>query len=208
MLNREGVRYGHLTALTPNGKTKTSRAYRWLCVCDCGKMTDVAGGDLTSGSVISCGCLRGEVHDMKNSPEYGIWNGIINRCENPNRKSYKYYGEKGISVHESFRKSFLAFYNDVGERPSPLHQIDRRDNTRGYEPGNLRWVSCSVNNKNRSNSKWWHVDGVKYDSSTEAAEKLGVLKQTIIQWCNGYNARGMSYPPKPNCWSELKYVKS
>lgn len=30
----------------------------WECVCDCGKLKIVRGGNLVSGNVKSCGCLR------------------------------------------------------------------------------------------------------------------------------------------------------
>lgn len=30
----------------------------WLCICDCGIVTTVLGGNLRSGSTVSCGCHR------------------------------------------------------------------------------------------------------------------------------------------------------
>lgn len=202
-----GKRYGRLTVVSLDPVRTKSRSARWLCLCDCGNETVVPGGDLHSVTTRSCGCLQGEHHGMRNSPEYAIWNGIINRCENPNYKNYKQYGARGITISKEWRGSFIAFFEEVGLRPSLTHQIDRIDNRKGYESGNCRWVTCSENNKNRSNSKWWFVHGVKYDSSTKAAERLGVHKQSIIQWCNGYHAKGRFYPPKPGCRSELKYAQ-
>jgi hypothetical protein len=53
LVNRSGIRYGNLIAkerINSNGRPK------WLCDCDCGKSIIVAGGNLTSGNTISCGC--------------------------------------------------------------------------------------------------------------------------------------------------------
>ena len=60
-----GQRFGRLTVLSraedyvsPKGK----HVIRWLCRCDCGAITSVAGQNLTkkNGSTKSCGCLTGK----------------------------------------------------------------------------------------------------------------------------------------------------
>jgi hypothetical protein len=52
-----------------------------------------------------------------------------------------------------------AFVADVGVKPSPDHEIDRIDNSRGYEPGNVRWVTRSRNDRNRRNNVWIEYRG-------------------------------------------------
>lgn len=51
---------------------------------------------------------------------------------------------------------------------------------------------------NSKHGKWWFVDGVRYDGSYHAAEKIGVNFTTIRNWCEGYTQRGKYYLPKPN----------
>ena len=51
-------------------------------------------------------------------------------------------------MHESWRNDFLAFAEHVGKRPSRYHSIERIDNERGYEPGNLKWATSSEQNRN------------------------------------------------------------
>lgn len=80
--------------------------------------------------------------------EYGIWQGMLNRCRNPNTKDYKYYGARGVTVCLRWR-SFDAFLSDMGSRPSRHHSIERIDNLRGYEPGNCKWATRAEQSKNQ-----------------------------------------------------------
>lgn len=71
------------------------------------------------------------------------------RCLNKNHKSYPYYGALGVIVCERWLV-FENFCKDVGEPPSPEHVLDRYPNRNGnYEPGNVRWVTVEVNNRNK-----------------------------------------------------------
>jgi len=151
--------------------------------------------------------MKQERHGLRYIPEYSLWLNIKNRCYNPKNPSYSYYGGRGIVMCDKWRDSFSAFYRDMGERPEN-HEIDRRDNNGIYSPGNCRWVKKVTNARNKKNSKWWYIDGVKYESLTHAADSIGVGFNTIKRWCEGRSDGGYIYPPKNNCWSELKYEKS
>jgi hypothetical protein len=81
--------------------------------------------------------------------EYSIWYGMVRRCTNPRDHRFPYYGGRGIGVSARWRHDFMAFFADLGPRPSPGHSIDRLDNTRGYEPGNCRWATRSQQQRNK-----------------------------------------------------------
>lgn len=53
----------------------------------------------------------------------------------------------------AWRNDFPAYHNYImdalGPKPTPAHSLDRIDNDRGYEPGNLRWATKSEQNLNR-----------------------------------------------------------
>lgn len=126
----------------------------WLCRCDCGKETHVIGKVLKRGDTKSCGCfanqqrrLRKLTHGLTGTRTHRVWWNIINRCNNPNVKSYKDYGGRGIRVCERWLR-LENFVADVGLAPADL-EIDRIDNDGNYEPGNCRWVTREVNARTR-----------------------------------------------------------
>ena len=53
---------------------------------------------------------------------------------NPRYRRYEH-----VEVCESWKNSFIAFYNDMGPRPSPLHELVRIDRNGNHEPDNCRW---------------------------------------------------------------------
>lgn len=157
-----GMRFGRLRVIgrLPSRKER-SGAIRamWKCRCRCGKVVTASGAHLREGSIRSCGCLvvdvmtrrstkHGEFKDGKWSPEYRSWCGLKKRCLNKFDKEYPRYGGRGIRVFRGWIKSFKAFLRHVGRRPSPLHSLDRIDNSVGYIPGNLRWATRSQQQRN------------------------------------------------------------
>lgn len=90
-----------------------------------------------------------ENHGMRETPIYSAWTDMKTRCYNPKNSEYNNYGGRGIKVCERWRNSFMAFYEDMGPRPTPQHSIDRKDVNGNYEPGNCRWATRSQQNINR-----------------------------------------------------------
>lgn len=74
-------------------------------------------------------------------PLYMTWANMIGRCCNPDDPGFSNYGARGITVCARWRKSFEAFANDMGPRPSPDHSVDRKDNNKGYSPTNCKWAT-------------------------------------------------------------------
>lgn len=91
---------------------------------------------------------------------YGVWKSLRQRCNNPNDKSYKNYGARGISFCNEW-EDFEMFYNwaiNNGYKYEPLENgknkwsIDRINNNEGYSPTNCRWTTdnTQANNKQKS----------------------------------------------------------
>ncbi len=105
---------------------------------------------------LSPACLPRHGHSSsggsrKPSPTYSSWSSMIARCYEPRCNGYERYGGRGITVSDRWRGDggFERFLADVGERPSRAHSLDRIDNDRPYEPGNVRWVTPKEQQRNR-----------------------------------------------------------
>ena len=143
----------------------TPRRTHWRCQCDCGATTLVMMASLTSGATISCGCYgrsiignRSRTHGQSGTPEYQVWAQMRQRCGNPKDHSYANYGGRGITVCDRWH-TFAHFFADMGRRPGPKYTLDRIDNARGYEPGNCRWTTYSVQLRNTRQNRRLTLNG-------------------------------------------------
>lgn len=126
------------------------------------------------GNNRSCGCKksdtlakawlnRADYHGLSKSPEHKAWVKIKERCFNPNSKSYCEYGGAGIIMCDEWKDNFLAFYEHIGEKPKDdlEYSVDRIDNNRGYEPGNVRWATMAQQARNKNGLQSNNTSGVK-----------------------------------------------
>lgn len=143
-IDRVGVRYGRLIAIERVANGASWKA-RWLCRCDCGSETIVTAGNLKTGAVRSCGCLRRE---MTNKPEgVAARNSVISTY----RHSARTRGHVWSLTDDEFDTITSAPCAYCGLAPSNQQNsspngsftysgIDRIDNSQGYVSGNV--VPC------------------------------------------------------------------
>lgn len=166
-IDRTGHRYGRLVVLRRADEVPASngRRVRWLCRCDCGNEKAVTGHALSCAETTSCGCLRREMtgakmrtHGMTRTPTYRSWQAAKERCHNPSNVKYAWYGGSGIQMCLRWRESFETFLADMGERPTGT-TLDRLDQCRGYEPGNVQWASAAEQSVNRGTTRLYRWRG-------------------------------------------------
>lgn len=77
---------------------------------------------------------------------------MIQRCYNKNVPHYHRYGGRGIKVCARWLESYKHFIADMGIPEHGL-EIDRIDNDGDYEPGNCRWTTRTINQRNSAATK-------------------------------------------------------
>jgi hypothetical protein len=152
-----GRRFARWTVLEHVGSGPDRHAL-YRARCECGTEKIVQGKSMQNGASQSCGCLQRETvsqvehgHNRrgKRSSEYRIWAGMIQRCDNPNRREYKWYGALGVKVCSRWY-TFEKFLADMGPRPSIEHSLDRFPNPEGnYELSNCRWATDLEQGRNK-----------------------------------------------------------
>jgi hypothetical protein len=97
----------------------------------------------------------------KASPEYRAWRHMHDRCS-PTSHAHMRYHDVGITVCDEWTGAggFQAFLDHVGRRPSSKHSLDRIENDKGYEPGNVRWATKKEQGRNRADNVMLTIDGV------------------------------------------------
>ena len=110
--------------------------------------------DGLQGICIECMVKASRVwRKTKRTPEYTAWANVIQRCTNKNKRDYAWYGGRGIKVCDRWLESFDNFLEDMGEKPSPNHSIDRINNDGDYSPENCKWSTATEQARNKGVGK-------------------------------------------------------
>lgn len=183
-----GLRVGYLTALRysrSDGKKSI-----WIVACDCGREIEMPASELGKkmkrGVRASCGCKKTQTlsekhttHGMSKHKAFAVWRSMIDRCSLPTHQAWHNYGGRGITVCERWRKSFRAFWEDMGPTYQKGLTLDREDNEENYEPNNCRWVTPKTQGRNTRlnriiDTPWGRI------TVAEAAERSRLNYSTIL----------------------------
>ena len=183
-INLIGKKFNNLTIIESAPKRGNSKQLFWKCKCDCGNETIVCSFDIRLGKTKTCGCQQWKkTHGMSDSSEYTTWAGMLQRCNNPNKTEYAYYGGRGIKVCDRWQgeDGFIHFFEDMGLKPSIEHSLDRKEVNGNYEPSNCRWATPLEQWLNRRNPgayltfKRYQVDAKKTAVYPHQKELMGLV---------------------------------
>lgn len=189
-----GQRFSRLTVVEFHHKEqrfnskgiKDGFKYYYKCVCDCGNECIVDRNSLRFHRTCSCGCLRSDLsverkatHNKSKTKLYRVWNAIKNRCYNPNQKSYKDYGAKGIVICDDWSHDFQSFFDwamQSGYKEGLT--IERSDVNGNYEPSNCRWIPFVEQARNKTNNVLITYRG-ETRCLSEWARIVGIYRKTL-----------------------------
>ena len=128
--------------------------------CPCNKIFISPICKVKWGHKKDCGCgtiSQKQLHGLSNTSIRRLWVNVKQRCLNKNFPYYKYYGGRGITLHEPWVHNFISFYNYISSLPNfgvKGLTLDRVNNNGNYEPNNLRWATMKeqANNKRPRNT--------------------------------------------------------
>jgi hypothetical protein len=140
-------------------------------------------------------------HGLSKTETYLVWKLMRRRCRSLSCPDYVNYGGRGIEFCRRW-DDYENFLSDMGERPSPKHEISRINNDGDYAPGNVEWSTDAVAQvRNRRKPKtntssryrgvdWWEI-GKRWRA--RITPKFGHTKQlgcfkTEIEAAHAYDA--------------------
>lgn len=194
-----GKKFGSLTVV---GFEHKDTYWKWVCKCDCGKEKSYLPQKLRNGTTKTCGCGKVErckeyttkyrtKHGGRHERLYYIWRGMKERCHNPQNKDYESYGAKGVRVCEEWLNDFASFREWAVKNGYGNHlTIDRVNPCGNYEPMNCRWLTLSLQNRNKRNT-------IKIELNGKVVPLVAICEQYGLKYVTVY-ARifRMGIPPE------------
>lgn len=189
------IKYWNLTLIEVLDEKKwKSRTIK--CKCDCWNETTIRLWN--RWKIKSCGCLWWkETHWMTKTSEYKIWHNINRRCNDVTCDVYKDYGGRWIKV---WFKNFDEFYAYMWPRPWKEYTVDRIDNTKWYEPWNVRWATMKEQSNNRRSNVKCIINWEEH-TLQERADKLWMNRKTLKRYILKWKMEWALYNYKPDKWS-------
>jgi len=165
---------------------KVGNDWKGLFECPfCGKEFESYVSNVLSGRQRSCGCAKGKLivssrgtHGDTKTRLYRIYRHILERCESPSCKEFKWYGARGIECefrdYEDFRDFALSngYTDDL--------TVERVDVNGNYSRENVVFIPLQLQARNTRRNVMITYKGLTLCAS-EWAELLGMRPDTLTK---------------------------
>lgn len=130
---------------------------------------------------------------------YDRWHRLKQKCYNPNDKSYKSYGGRGITMDEEWKDNFESFHADMSETYFEGAILSRLDVEQNFTKSNCFWVD-------KKDRQHVHKHASKHKASATPIYKVWQSMKARCRNPNNvnyhnYGGRGITYDSK---WEQFE----
>lgn len=110
------------------------------------------------------------------------WYAILSRCEDPKSRSFSDYGGRGIRLSEEFLDG-RVFSEYAAQLPNAdvSKEIDRINNEKGYERGNIKWATRAEQCRNQRTTAQLVFKGGKICARTWAESHSKFAPTSVVR---------------------------
>jgi hypothetical protein len=117
-----------------------------------------------------------------------------NRVLNPASPNYHRYGGRGITICSRWLRSFIAFYEDMGDPPEGM-SLERVNNDGAYSLENCHWATMKEQGQNTAANRVIEMDGESMTLTSWAA-RIGVHYSVLAYRLQRWSLRdALTIPP-------------
>lgn len=160
-IDKSGLQYGRLLAVSDTGNVNRSGEHMWYCKCECGNTTIVKSSSLNSRGTKSCGCLTREV-GKRVGKESRNWSGFEDISGSQYRRIVEGAVKRSIDFTITIEDLWDVYISQgkkciytgrylmfdapgYSNRYSGNLSVDRIDSSKGYSKDNIQIVFKKIN---------------------------------------------------------------
>ena len=134
--------------------------------------------------------MKKKTTNASKHPLYATWHSMRQRCNTPTGDNYHWYGGRGIKVCDRWNiadgrsTGFFNFIEDMGDKPSSIHTLERQDNDGDYCPENCCWATPAEQTLTK------RCSGGSRPGERNPSAKLSDFDAIDIRWLSGWGVKG------------------